>query len=394
MDRISILLYKRLTRGLTDEETALLEEWMASNRYNAEAAGRLADFEHLEHEYRMRELVDPAKARADMERRISLLASSHRHRGWRLAGIAAAVVAIIVAGTIYLILGTDPGIMYADNDEVSETVTDTVTGFDAIKPGQMKAILTDQSGMTYKLNFGESDKPASSLLSATGSSGLRKIEDLKLEVPRGGEFKIILEDSTEVWLNSESTLRYPEKFGPDERRVEVTGEAYFSVKPDKDRPFYVMSGGQQIRVYGTTFNVRGYADDASISTTLESGSIALTSRHVTGGEVILSPGNQAVFDKEQQTVVLRSVNPQIFTGWRHGRFVFEDQTLTQIMRDLSRWYDFEYEFKDRRAAEVMFKGSIPRYSDLSTAILILESSGGITFTLDEGNKIIISSKSI
>ena len=83
MDRISILLYKRLTRGLTDEETALLKEWEASNRYNAETAGRLADFEHLEHEYRMRELVDPTKARADMERRISLLASSHRHRGWR-----------------------------------------------------------------------------------------------------------------------------------------------------------------------------------------------------------------------------------------------------------------------------------------------------------------------
>ncbi|MCM1050692.1 MAG: DUF4974 domain-containing protein [Paenibacillus sp.] len=391
MDRISILLYKRLTRGLTDEETALLEEWVASNRYNAETAGRLADFEHLEHEYRMRELVDPAKARVDMERRIATLPHAHRHRGWRLAGIAAAIGAVVVAGAVYLGHVTDPGSMYADSVEPTVTVTDSVAGFEAIKPGQMKAILTDQSGVAHKLDIGDMDRPGTGLL-GVAAPGVRKIEDLKLEVPRGGEFRIILEDSTEVWLNSESTLRYPEKFGPDERRVEVTGEAYFSVKPDKDRPFYVMSGGQQIRVYGTTFNVRGYADDASISTTLESGSIALTSRHVTGGEVMLSPGNQAVFDKEQQTVVLRSVNPQIFTGWRHGRFVFEDQTLAQIMRDLSRWYDFEYEFKDRRAAEVMFKGSIPRYSDLSTAILILEASGGITFALDEGNKIIISSK--
>lgn len=214
---------------------------------------------------------------------------------------------------------------------------------------------------------------------------------LCLDVPRGGEFKIILEDSTEVWLNSESTLSYPEVFSPTERRVRVTGEAYFAVKTDAKRPFYVETDRLTVKVYGTAFNVRAYADDPFIYTTLERGSISITRTDISSGEVLLSPGHQALLNREDLKLNMRTVDPQVITGWRHGRFVFEEQPLASIMRDLSRWYDFDYEFESPELEQIIFMGSIPRYADFATAISIIEMSGGLHFTTQDG-KVIISSQ--
>ena len=127
-------------------------------------------------------------------------------------------------------------------------------------------------------------------------------------------------------------------------------------------------------------------------TTLETGSIALTRcGEEDGAELRLFPGHQAVFEKNEQRVALRTVKPEVITGWRHGKFVFEEQPLSAIMRDLARWYNFEYEFADEAVSNLVFKGSIPRYSNLKTAIDILEVSGGITFTVVD-NKIVIASE--
>ncbi len=199
----------------------------------------------------------------------------------------------------------------------------------------------------------------------------------------------MLEDSTVVWLNSESTLSYPEVFSASERRVHVTGEAYFAVKPDASRPFYVETDEQVVRVYGTAFNVRTYADDPCVCTTLEHGSIAISLAETPSGEVRLSPGHQARLNRQDSKLDMLVVDPQVITGWRNGRFVFQNQPLSVIMRDLARWYDFEYEFDDPDLQDIIFMGSIPRYSDFSVAKRILERSGGIELKAS-GSKIIIT----
>lgn len=163
------------------------------------------------------------------------------------------------------------------------------------------------------------------------------------------------------------------------------------MKPDNSRPFYVESGGQSIRVYGTTFNVRGYPDEDAILTTLETGSIAISASGREDAELYLSPGHQSRFDKTDEEVTMKTVNPEIVTGWRHGKFVFEETPLSTIMRDLSRWYDFEYEFADPSVKDIVFMGSVSRYSDFRTIICILEDSGEVRF-YTQGNKVIISRK--
>lgn len=146
---------------------------------------------------------------------------------------------------------------------------------DDISAGTTRATITNQAGRTIALSADESGRDGTTHFIPKASAEHMPSQQLCLEVPRGGEFKVILEDSTVVWLNSESTLRYPDTFSDTERRVAVTGEAYFSVSKDPSRPFYVESEGQVIRVYGTTFNVRAYPDEDATYTTLETGSISL-----------------------------------------------------------------------------------------------------------------------
>ena len=147
----------------------------------------------------------------------------------------------------------------------------------------------------------------------------------------------------------------------------------------KHRPFYVETDGQLVRVYGTEFNIRSYSEDKEVSTTLVSGRIGLRKADGQGGELMLSPGHQMLFDKADETLSVRSVNTDVVTSWRHGRFVFEGQSLEQILQDLSRWYSFNYHFENDNLRKIIFMGSIPRYADFSTALAILEKSGGLRF---------------
>ena len=210
-------------------------------------------------------------------------------------------------------------------------------------------------------------------------------------MPRGGEFKIELEDGTQVWLNAQSRLVYPEAFSQEERRVQLEGEAYFKVAKDDTKPFYVETYNQQIRVLGTEFNVNSYLEDNTVKTTLVTGRIAMQQMGDDSREMILTPGHQAIFDKGEQSMQVKSVDTEVVTSWKDGMFVFEEQNLASIMQTLSRWYDFTYEFRDHKAASTIFMGRIPRYADFQDVIRIIEASGGLTLRLDH-KKLTIASK--
>ena len=386
MDNISKLFYKQLTGTLTPAEKQELDNWMAASEQNAEVGRRLSDIAFLQREYEREGLIDTDRAKIDMERRIAALPEARRRR-WYVA--AAASVAVLLGAAVWYMARQSESLM-PETELVAEAPN--AVSLDDFKAGEQMAYLSDESGTALTLKNDDGENPIAWEVKPNEPAAKMKLEELKLNVPRGKEFKIVLEDSTVVWLNSESTLKYPKLFGDKERRVEVDGEAYFQVKKDSLRPFYVVSGGQQIRVYGTTFNVRNYPEEESVMTTLETGSIALTRcGEEDGAELRLFPGHQAVFEKNEQRVALRTVKPEVITGWRHGKFVFEEQPLSAIMRDLARWYNFEYEFADEAVNNLVFKGSIPRYSNLKTAIDILEVSGGITFTVVD-NKIVIASE--
>lgn len=370
---ISRLLLKLIAGNITAEEQAQLDAWCAESDDNLKLCQRLQDPAYLEREYRRRKAVETQRPMSDMLRRIG---EKSRLRRRKTLGMVAA------AACLLLLFGGLGGLFYKamNNSEPSLAVVEQATDTSAvIRPGGTKAVLTLPNGKKVALDKG--DSVGSKALADGSAVKTAKAVSLCLDVPRGGEFKIVLEDGTEVWLNSASRLVYPEHFAAAERRVSVQGEAYFKVKHDSQRPFYVETDGQLLRVYGTEFNIRSYTEDANVLTTLVEGSVALARKGGSGGELVLTPGHQSSFNKAAEDLSVRTVDTDVVTCWRNGKFVFENQDLESIMRDLSRWYDFNYSFAEQSLKQIVFMGSIPRYADFNTALAIIEKSGGITFTV-------------
>lgn len=370
---ISLLICKKIIATITAEEQQMLDEWRRRNDYNKAAYQRLTDSKRLQIEYHRHRLTDSARPLSEMKKRLGL-----RERKW---GFYAAAVAIV-----FLMLGATTWIF---QQQQSAHISKNSVVATEIAAGSTKALLTLTNGEIVELT--NDSKKNQELLSdaKSGNNKADRIAEQVLTTPRGGEFRITLEDGTEVWLNAASRLCYPETFDGQQRRVQLEGEAYFKVAKDEAKPFIVASGSQEVRVYGTEFNICAYSDEKDIRTTLVEGSISLRPINGNHSELMLTPGTQAIFDKAEETARVISVDTEVITSWRTGVFVFEDQTMEQIIHALSRWYDFDYEFKDATIAKTIFMGSIPKYSSFSEVCDIFHKLGGVRLR-QEGRKIIIS----
>lgn len=381
MQRISELLIKKISSALDPEEEEELQSWRNENEENARLYDRLTDPASLKASLDLWSMVDTQRSCREMQYQVNRMVR-HRHVSYYIS--VAAALAVVLLLTMFF---------YSTGDIELQPVAETaggdssVTAIEEIKPGVTYATLSDAAGHNVALNASDTAVVASVLLSGGECDSLD--HELCLDVPRGGEFKVQLEDGTEVWLNSSSKLYYPKTFNGDVRKVRIEGEAYFAVATDSLRPFYVETENQLVRVYGTSFNIRYYPEESEVYTTLEKGRVSLQRADDLGGELFLTPGHQSVFAISDMKVRVRPVNTDVVTSWRKGRFVFEHQTLLRIMQDLSRWYDFDYEIADASLGKEEFMGSIPRYSDFTTAISILEKCGGIRFTVADG-KVIVS----
>ncbi len=199
--------------------------------------------------------------------------------------------------------------------------------------------------------------------------------------PRGSNvINMTFADGSRVWLNAGSSIKYPVTFSGDERSVVVSGEAYFEVMPDKQKPFVVSHADMKIKVLGTSFNVNAYDDEQDIKVTLLEGSVQTSL--VKGEWVILKPGQQAQIANEIK--VKKEVNVDAVIAWKNGLFAFDQSDLKSVMRQIARWYDMEVEY----AGEIpdrKFGGAISRMSNVSNVLRVLEESQ-VRFKV-EGRKI-------
>ena len=173
----------------------------------------------------------------------------------------------------------------------------------------------------------------------------------ELVIPRGGEFSLTLSDGTEVYMNADSKLRFPTKFGKNERVVELEGEAYFQVARNEKSPFIVKSSCMAIKVLGTEFNVSAYSEDSVIQTTLVRGSVEVSSER--GGQsVVLHPGEQSVLNRQDYSLSVCTVDVSYAMAWKEGRLRFKEKPLSEVMKVISRWYDVEVVYEEDGRAHV------------------------------------------
>lgn len=395
MDQSSFteLFQKYINNNCTPEEVDQLMELLENNRQGQ--AGEellrselLAGMEPVEDS-------DPA-LRQVLQKRFQAIeqhiASQQPRSGiFRLTWIRTA------AAVLLILLGS--GIWYWLNRDSNDTKPAIVENNTDIAPGGNKAVLTLAGGQTIVL-----DNAANGTISRQGNAtvskqGGRLIYDVTgvqngaagyntLSVPRGGQYQLTLPDGTQVWLNATSSIRYPVTFAGNERRVYITGEAYFEVKPASQQPFIVevrTSAGtaEEVQVLGTHFNINAYEDEPHIATTLIEGKISVAQ---SGTPVVLAPGQQARVSQHKLQVISKADIEQAM-AWKNGLFRFDGVDLKTVMRQLARWYDLEIIYEPGAPVNELFNGEMQRNLNLSQVINGLDGMG--VHIRKEGRQLII-----
>lgn len=243
-------------------------------------------------------------------------------------------------------------------------------------------VLQDSSVQLITLGGGMVAKNDGSQVSYKENEGTGKDDVLEyntIRVPRGGEYKLFLSDNTEVFLNSDSEIRFPVKFGKGKRDVFLRGEAFFVVTKDASRPFVVNANDKMsVEVLGTQFNLQAYPDDAFVETTLNEGAV----RVFNGKQgVRLRPDEQAVYDEGKFTV--RKVDASSYSAWKEGRFMLLNHSLENIMIRLARWYNIDIFWENPEVKEYHFSGELARYEDFTEILRMLELATRVHFEVKD-----------
>lgn len=382
------LLYKYLNNKLSEEEDKKLQAWLKKDKENIQVFENIVGNWNLSHQY-----VDKAKEKIIsqiLSQKQTLVKESNLQKvigivTFRKISIAAAAVIALFILNFY-----DFG-----SDGIKNSV---VESFQTIESGKSKAILTLDDGreidLVHEKNLNlESDGTqitgeGNSITYLKNASDKKKYKYNTLKTPRGGEFFIVLSDGTKVWLNAESELKYPVAFTGNNRKVELTGEAFFEVTSDSKRPFQVISGDQSIEVLGTSFNISSYADDLEVVTTLIEGKVNINQRFGDKKSIFLLPNEQSILNKETGEIENVKVDPNHFTAWKSGKFYFRQQKLKDITKVLSRWYNIEIFFLSSDTENKRFTGRFKRYEDFDHVRSLIELTEEVKF-IRKGNTIII-----
>ena len=302
----------------------------------------------------------------------------------RLAIAAAVLIFSFIGANIYLRQARQPDALVQSSKK-------------DILPGGNKAILTLSNGSQIILSNAKNGKLAMQGLTAVqktvdglvtyrvshadgDKAAVNAENDNTIATPRGGQYRVILPDSTIVWLNSVSSIRFPVSFSGKERKVMTTGEVYFEVAKDKSKPFIVMSAGQTVTVLGTRFNIMAYPEEGNIATTLLEGAVSIGKG---GQNVILRPGEQALAGDNIKVI---TTDTEDAIAWKNEITSFNEADIKSIMRKISRWYDVDVEYQGQ-ITDRTFTGAISRKSNLSGILKIL-TLNHIQFSL-QGNKLIV-----
>ncbi|MBX3255141.1 MAG: FecR domain-containing protein [Chitinophagaceae bacterium] len=385
---LRILFEKYLSGSLTEAEFTTLWKTLQEPEHQ-EKWGELAETIWRNKQYHYA---------ADEETRTKILSRLQPH----ISGSKETVVPInkkrtwwAVAAAAVLLLGISSyWIMQYTRQETENTVSRNASG-NKIVPGTNKAILTLNSGVTVEL-----DSAAEGVLAK--QAGLDIIKNKKGELlyhgvvqsekevayntvttPRGGQYKVILPDGTTVWLNAASSITYPVGFTGDERKVAITGEAYFEVAKDAVRPFRVGLKDMTIEVLGTHFNIMGYEDEINKTTLLEGAvSIILENK-----KTLLKPGQQASIDDARNVKVLDNADVDEAVAWKNGLFSFNSVNIETIMRQAARWYNVEVEFSKK--CTVSFSGGITRSAAIEDFLAIMSETEKVKFDIRDHKIIVI-----
>ena len=368
---------------LSEPEKKELDNWLAQSEKHRIYFQKWCDDERQNELLSKIGCYDPGEGWQQVVRKRNM----RRNRRWWL--VAAASVAILFGGLAVYRYSKIPVSLPLASEETS------------IYPGKRMARLITPSGETVLLDtLRQTDTQQMKLHNDQGrvviqaacgdANGDQPVYHC-LEVPRGGEFSFLLPDSTTVFLNAESRLRFPDRFVPgSERIVYLSGEAYFDVKRDPRSPFLVCLEHSAVKVTGTSFNVKAYPDDTNEATTLISGTVSM-GIGTTEQWIVLKPGEQGYYDATRKSLLQQTVDVNYYTAWKDGVFAFYRQPLEEVMKTLGCWYLFDTHYQNEALKSILYTGKINRHASIREVLHTFELMDELTFDI-KGKEVIVRRK--
>ena len=368
---------------LSEPEKKELDNWLAQSEKHRIYFQKWCDDERQNELLSKIGCYDPGEGCQQVVRKRNM----RRNRRWWL--VAAASVAILFGGLAVYRYSKIPVSLPLASEETS------------LYPGKRMARLITPSGEAVLLDTLRqteiqqmklhNDQGRVVIQAACGDANGDQPVYHCLEVPRGGEFSFLLPDSTTVFLNAESRLRFPDRFVPgSERIVYLSGEAYFAVKRDPRSPFLVCLEHSAVKVTGTSFNVKAYPDDTNEATTLISGTVSM-GIGTTEQWIVLKPGEQGYYDATRKTLLQQTVDVNYYTAWKDGVFAFYRQPLEEVMKTLGCWYLFDTHYQNEALKSILYTGKINRHASIREVLHTFELMDELTFDI-KGKEVIVRRK--
>lgn len=375
-NEIGHLLQKYFSGTIMPDEQRLLDSWMKEKEEHKQLFDRLRKDTRFAEEYGIFREVDTTRA-WETFRVKNGLGRQRRMTTW-IKYAAVIALPLLVAG-VWLLFprGGEQSIPVAQNTKIVKREASPV--LEVVGGG--KVILEKEKDKMIEAGQGVEVQQSSGMLVYSDSVVSEYVDTNVLRIPKGGEFKLQLADGTRVYLNSATDLRYPVAFTGPERRVYLKGEAYFEVAKDVEHPFIVVTDDVQVRVYGTSFNVNTLGADG-VRTVLVEGKVGIRGQD-SDREYVLKPNELAFYDWNSRDMKIETVDPDLYTLWRKGIFVFERETLENIMNILSLWYDMEVFFQSESAKKLHFSGHMKRYEQIEDILHAITDATGVVFTIND-----------
>ena len=378
--RVAYLIAGFIRHTLTETEHDELDNWINENDHNMQLFEDLTDEKNLAANLEWMDKVQTEQSYKALQEKGAFKVPPQKFYNKKIWLAAASVIILVAMFFVYRYTASKPG--------AAEDIATTDTTL--LKPGGNRATLTLTDGKVIDLTYAKTgviendsginvNKTADGELvyvndsSATNTTALHT-----LSTPVGGQYQLTLTDGTKVWLNAASTIKFPPAFSGDERRVMLSGEAYFEVAKDPAHPFKVlMEDSTTVAVTGTHFNINAYQNEKEQQVTLLEGSVNVSNAI---NAIKLEPGTQALIQNRQITKD-KVLDAEEITGWKDGLFVFHDATLESIMMQLERWYDAKIIYKAN--IKQLFNATILRKEPLSKVLKLLELNGYVHFKTEK-----------
>ncbi len=374
--RIVELIQRDLLRMLTNEERELLDQWMEISPRNALLYREIKEGHGVDARFRASDKNRKKQLLQRFEKRIG-----HKHpRRVVMSVLKYAAMIVLPLACVFI------GMNLLNKEKAPEVVVAST-----VLPGGTRATLQLEGGQEILLVPGKDDeiveKTGGRITSSIGGivynrdvASEQEPEYNVLRTERGGEYSVVLSDGTKVKINAATSLRFPVVFDSEKREVYLSGEAYFEVEKDTDRPFYVITDAMKIRVYGTSFNVNTYGD--KIQTVLVQGRIGIQGI-ASPKEYEVRPSELAEFNREGEFVGIRKVDVEAYVGWKDGVLIFENESLEHIMDVLALWYDVDIVFRDPELKEYNFGGYLKKYENIDVILDAISRIVGVKFVVKD-----------